>query len=555
MKWNVVLTVAFAFSLFFASVPLGLADHLPAHAPLDLTGDAAVHTQADLDGWPGAGTAADPYVISGYTWDAAASNGIALRFENLDDVHLEITGNHFFDSTGDQTRDGLRIDNAPGVVLADNTFDDSLDDGFLMRNIGLSEVLRNHVGSATVWSSQDRDYTMYAHDNVATEDLFFHVCYGEGTGNVAGDTMQFGTETWTLLCGTPDVSYSDNRAAVTAVDGGRMTIRNMDGGYLYVDEGEDLVIEDSVFTHATLWWSLADTTLRNVSMPGPLRTSEAVRVTIEDSTMGSITMGHGDEGSTTITVQGSTITGGADFTRVSKLTFQDNAVQNFVLDRGVDLVFQDNVVTPDPTQFGVDVFTGDDNVVIDGNTIMGGAVGIRLDRAPNGDVNNNVIRNADTAILATRTGADYDGNDLEGGTVGFHFDDADGPVLTGNRIVGFDTGLLLERGGITAYDNWFENALNADLTNALALVQFFTPPQLGPNIAGGPLKGGNYWSDYAGQDLTGDGFGEEPHGFSPEPAGYTACLAGIGPCGPVGTTFVEDPRLQALVDPFPLVPA
>ncbi len=93
-------------------------------------------------------------------------------------------------------------------------------------------------------------------------------------------------------------------------------------------------------------------------------------------------------------------------------------------------------------------------------------------------------------------------------------------TFTANRVTKNDYGIYVFNSSQNiVYNNYLQNTLSNAYDDTL-LNYWNTSKSLGTNILGGPIIGGNFYSDYQGGDANGDGIGDSPYsvtGRYPDP--------------------------------------
>ncbi len=620
----------FISMIFVAIGPTGFASAAPTpHAPISISGDAAMHAKAASEGWPGDGSAASPYIISGYHIDASSAVGIYLRNVH---VHVEISNNTITDPVGGTAHHGIVLSDSRARIVNNHIaveltgihvsgqgpdverdfFSAEFYVAFLLPPENLPPIRENYIERATTgirlagnsfeWHVDNNEIHNTTNGIVAwpsdtsspiTNNLI-EDCSGTGVlavpseggtaAAVSGNTISrcgAGIYTYRGSSVANNVLAQITNTAIQTDDGGRIQNNDINGASLGIRSRVEL--SDPV----------SGNTVRNTVSHG-IQVDESGAVTdnlVENAGGNGMDVGRGgtftdnvvrNAGGIGMYVRGySSMTGNIVAAPGSHgiVTVSGGCISsNTVTEAGGDGIRGDFIgclvgnQVSESLGHGISAISAsgdvEDNVVREN-----GGDGIAIDELRGWIVNNVLVENGGDGLRATMrwtsigagefqaagnmvtenggTGLNLAGmvggfevprpiiagNQVSNNVAGIRLASFPLSTITGNHIADNGIGLTLENpgefdelmpspgdvelGAHNVFDNAFANTVNAQVDAGMAVKWYTDARPLLPgetNIAGGGWLGGNLWSDYAGTDADGDGFGDTPHQPTADPA-------------------------------------
>ena len=167
---------------------------------------------------------------------------------------------------------------------------------------------------------------------------------------------------------------------------------------------------------------------------------------------------------------------------------------------------------------GVYLLRDNRECVIRNTTLINNTYGLFLEGARYLSIDHNKLENSKYTITLTQNSSfnRITNNSVENSTsYGLFITMSPHNTIFSNVIRGNAVGIRVWKShDLLVYNNYFNNTMNYDLSDNYNLLWNVEKVE-SRNIVGGPYIGGNYWSDYGGEDIDGDGLGDTELPYGP----------------------------------------
>jgi len=461
--------------------------------PLAVTMPAEIHIDGNANFTrangvlSGTGTAADPYVIEGYTLDFRTT--LHPGGGGTYPIWIENTDAHFVIRNCRVNSRGLA-----GVYL-DNVANGRIE--------GVTHSGTSLAGGSGVVLADTR--------NTVVTGCRFHIVYpsagscGIIVGNSNGNTVTGNTLSMPALSGN---SQTSDGIRISGSPGNSVTGNNVTGfgrGGIWIVSSSGCTIEENavagndagIVALSSPGTVISGNTASGNDVPG----TNAINLGSWQRTEWSAeSLGTGGAGVVVCESDGST---------VAENTVSGNT-DGILLLLTAGTAVTGNVVTGNGGQGGIVVDAGSTGTIVSNNTVLSNTAGVVIARYSTANTIEDNFIGSGSAAQGT----------------GVRLADVNGNTITGNSLIDNTVGLSTRLGENLVYNNIFDSAVSMGTSGVVNVRgeywsghptdqnRYNITPTAGENILGGSAVGGNYWSDYSGADMNGDGLADSPVPFN-----------------------------------------
>lgn len=454
----------------------GAATGASSHAPVRATGDAALATLAAAEGWPGAGTAASPYVVSDLLITPSGGYGVELADTR---AHVVLRGLHV--ASGGSSSDGLRLVNASNVTVEDSVFEGnrygihlrSSFDVTLQRSTVKSSQVGVYLDATTGATLRDNRISVNDHDvrfrlsprNVLQSNNL-SIATGQ-TGLFFEDNASYENriDPTNVVNAIPVRWYSGlagSPSAPVAITGAVVDLKG-------ITNVAQVMVHNS--SHVVL-----DAPTAKAGSGSGIVLHDATGVRVTRATLdGNAAHGILVEGGSGARLDNSTLRGnsvGASLVHTLSATVEDTRIVNHTreglraTDDSASLVVRGNDVRSNAGRGIVAERTG--AIRVEANTLASnGAADILLDRVTGATVRGNALSGAgESGVSIARASGFFDGNDVREKAAGFRLSQTAGSAFVNNRVLLAEGQFGFHFDGEASYDNLIDTT---NLVNGTAV--------------------------------------------------------------------------------------